>query len=61
MNKQSELLNRRDAAVYIGVSVSSLERWEKAGRGPRITVFGQRKMYRRDDLDEYRCRGEQGR
>jgi hypothetical protein len=53
-----ELLNRKDAAAYLKVSVSSLERWEKAGIGPRITRIGRRPKYRRRDLDDYLSRGE---
>jgi len=59
MSKPDDLLNRREAAAYLGRSVSSLERWERAGIGPKITVFGKRKMYLRRDLDDYRRKGEQ--
>jgi len=57
MNKPDDLLTRREAAAYLGRSVSSLERWEKAGIGPKITVFGKRKMYLRRDLEDYRRKG----
>lgn len=59
MAEQQELLSRRDAAAYLSVSVSTLERWASHGIGPRITWIGRRPKYRRSDLNEYLRRGEQ--
>ncbi len=59
MSAPDDLLTQREAAAYLGVSISSLERWRAKGIGPKVTWFGARPRYRRSDLDTYRRKGEQ--
>jgi hypothetical protein len=58
MSAPHDLLSQAAAARYLGVSVSSLERWRAQGIGPKVTWIGRRPKYRRRDLDEYATRGE---
>ena len=46
-----ELLNRREAADFLRVGMSTLERYTREGRGPRpIHLSSRRVVYRRADL-----------
>ena len=47
------LLNRVEAAKYIGVSISSLAHWRALGRGPAYRVIGQSSYYSLADLDDW--------
>jgi hypothetical protein len=53
----SELPKRRirtkDAAAYIGLSKSSLEKFRVTARGPAYAVLGRVVVYDVDDLDAY--------
>lgn len=46
------LLTRKDAARYLGVSVSTLARWAMQGTGPAYSKAGQVR-YRLSDLDAF--------
>lgn len=46
-------LNRKDAATYLGVSVSTLARWGMLRMGPPFLKIGKFARYRISDLDEY--------
>ncbi|TAA11258.1 DNA-binding protein [Pseudoxanthomonas winnipegensis] len=48
-----ERLTGNDAAKYLGLSKSTLEKMRHEGRGPRYLKIGGRVFYRRPDLDEY--------
>ena len=48
-----ELLNRSDAAVYLGVSQSTLARWAVERIGPRYHKIGRRVRYRSSDLRDF--------
>lgn len=45
-----DLLTRAEAALVIGVSVSSMNQWSMAGRGPRFVRLGKSTYYKRSDL-----------
>jgi excisionase family DNA binding protein len=60
MGQQRALLSRAEAARYLDVSVSTLERWAAKGIGPKITTIGRRPKYRVEDLDAYLREGEPG-
>lgn len=51
------LLNRAQAADYLGVCVSTLRRWYFQGRGPQAVKTGDRRQsriyYPRDELDRW--------
>ena len=42
-----------DAAAFLGLSTSTLEKMRSEGRGPRYVKLGGRVFYRRADLDAY--------
>ncbi len=57
MNKQQsqdrlsdEWLSRTEAAAHLGITVSTLYRWETLRIGPPFAVIGGRKRYRLDAI-----------
>ena len=53
-NVVSPLLNRREAAAYLGLQPQTLAAWASAGRYTLPFVrIGSRVMYRRTDLDNF--------
>lgn len=50
---QKELLSRREAATALGVSIYSLGRWARDGKGPRYFWVGGRVKYAAADLDDF--------
>ena len=58
-NNQSRVLHEREAAGYIGMSVSFLQKDRMNGRlegrtpGPRYAKLGKRVVYFREDLDAW--------
>jgi predicted DNA-binding transcriptional regulator AlpA len=53
IQKHDERLRVRDAADYIGLSISTLAKWRITGFGPRYIKAGARVLYDRADLDEW--------
>ena len=54
MNTQhSPLLNRADAAAYIGLATGTLDRWRTEGRGPSYAKVGGVVRYRLTALDKF--------
>jgi hypothetical protein len=49
----SQLIHEQDAAVRLGVSISTLRRWRRAGTGPRFVRFSRLVFYRPEDLDNF--------
>jgi predicted DNA-binding transcriptional regulator AlpA len=47
------LLNERDAAALLGVSVRSLQAWRQRGEGPVYVKLGRLVRYRPADLDAF--------
>ena len=43
--------NTRAAAIYLGLSPRTLEKWRLTGQGPPYTKRGRRCLYRLEDLD----------
>jgi len=43
--------NRRAAALYLGLSPRTLEKWRLTGQGPLYTKRGRRCVYRLEYLD----------
>jgi hypothetical protein len=43
--------NTRAAAIYLGLSPRTLEKWRLTGQGPPYTKCGRRCLYRLEDLD----------
>ena len=48
-----EFLSTRKAAAALGLSPRTLDRYRETGAGPAYHRFGQRIVYRRDDLDAW--------
>ncbi len=48
------LLTERDLAVYLGLSLPTLQRQRAAGTGPRFIQLSERRIaYRRSDVDAW--------
>ena len=45
--------NTRAAALYLGFSPRTLEKWRMTGQGPSYTKRGRRCLYRLEDLDAW--------
>jgi excisionase family DNA binding protein len=45
--------SRREAAKYLGVSVSTLARWASLKQGPSYYLVGAKARYRYFDLDQF--------
>jgi hypothetical protein len=56
-------MTRKNAALYLGVSVKTLAHWAMQGKGPVAIYIGRRAYYRREALDAFIangvCRGGQ--
>ena len=50
---EQSYVNTRQAAVYLGLSTSTLNRYRVGGEGPAFHRFGSRVLYHRDDLDAW--------
>jgi len=49
-----QLINEKEAAVYIGHSVRALQNWRVRGGGPKFVKISARSIrYRRCDLNEW--------
>lgn len=48
-------MNVRQAAQYLGVSKSWLDKKRVEGGGPHFVKLGRRIVYEREDLDAYAC------
>jgi hypothetical protein len=49
----SPLLVEKDAALFLNLSVRTLQNWRVSGRGPCFVKIGRRVQYRLADLEEY--------
>ncbi|HVT16378.1 MAG TPA: helix-turn-helix domain-containing protein [Thermoanaerobaculia bacterium] len=49
----SPLLGEKDAALFLNLSVKTLQNWRVSGRGPSFVKIGRRVQYRLTDLEEY--------
>lgn len=47
------VLNTRDAARYLGLAVSTLNKWRCHGGGPEFLKLGRAVRYRQQDLDAF--------
>lgn len=52
-NPPFEIMSPKEAAEYIGRSVSTLREWRKSGEGPPWIRRGRIIEYRRDKIDEW--------
>ncbi len=52
--------NTRAAALYLGLSPRTLEKWRLTGQGPPYTKGGRRCLYRLEDLDVWAEAGMRG-
>ncbi|WP_369026386.1 helix-turn-helix transcriptional regulator [Qipengyuania sp. RANM35] len=49
----SPLLNREEAAHYLGISFSTLARWAMLGKGPAFHKIGRQARYKISELDAF--------
>jgi hypothetical protein len=58
--KQSEKPNRnqKEAARYLGMSVSKLQQLHKEGAGPRRSTIGRTHYYKEEDLEAFLAKHE---
>jgi excisionase family DNA binding protein len=47
------ILSEKEAAAYLGVSLSTIRRWRRGKLGPAFFKFGDILRYRRSALDEF--------
>lgn len=47
------LLTTAEAARYLGLATSTLNKWRVYGYGPAFVKLGRAVRYRKDDLDRY--------
>lgn len=60
MNEVKTTLSRKEAAVYLGVHVSTIDRWAKAGILPSFKPPGMRRvLYNKEQLDKVMMEGMQ--
>lgn len=53
MNEAKATLSRKEAATYLGVHVSTIDRWAKAGILPSFKPPGMRRvLYKKELLDK---------
>lgn len=49
----SALLNKKEAAAYLGLSKLTLEKWQREKRGPTYYKIGKLVKYKTEDLDAF--------
>jgi predicted DNA-binding transcriptional regulator AlpA len=47
------MLNEKQTAEALGVSVAALRKWRFQGRGPAYIKLGKLVRYRREDIDQW--------
>jgi hypothetical protein len=52
-NLKEPLITEGEAAILLRVSMSSLRRWRREGRGPVYRKIARTVRYRPDDLSEF--------
>lgn len=50
---QKAVLTTSEAASYLGLAVSTLNKWRCYGEGPQFIKLGRAVRYRRDALERY--------
>ncbi len=53
MSNEESLMDTRQAAAYLSVSVRCVEQWRFKKRGPRYVKIEGSVRYRRSDLDDF--------
>lgn len=51
--RQTIILTTRQAAQYLGLSMSTLNKWRCYGFGPKYLKLGRAVRYRLEELDRY--------
>jgi len=50
---EPKFLNERQVATFLGISVSTLQRWRLLGTGPRFRKFAGSVRYSLADIDRF--------
>ena len=51
-------VNQQEAASLLGVHYTTLRRWERQGKGPKVYRLEGLPRYRRQELEELKPQGE---
>lgn len=54
------ILTTPEAAAYLGLAISTLNKWRCYGEGPQFVKLGRAVRYRQDDLDHFIESGMRG-
>ncbi len=54
-----QMLTVKQAAQYLGITTATLQRRIKSGSGPTHYKFGNRMLFKRDDVMSYKSAGRQ--
>ena len=52
-NTEQLAVNQRRAAYLLDLDVSTLRRWDREGKGPKVIRLGKLVRYRRCDLEKF--------
>jgi excisionase family DNA binding protein len=55
-----KIINTREAAEYLGLTESTLEKWRCYGTGPRFCKVGRSVRYRMADIEKYLTENTKG-
>ena len=50
---QKVVLTTSEAAAFLGLAISTLNKWRCYGEGPQFIKLGRAVRYRQDDLEHY--------
>jgi len=50
---QRTVLTTTEAAAYLGLAISTLNKWRCYGEGPHFIKLGRAVRYKREDLDSF--------
>ncbi len=54
-HQMGEILDTKQAAVFLGLRPGTLAVWRMEGRGPGYVKLGKRVVYRRDALERFQA------
>jgi predicted DNA-binding transcriptional regulator AlpA len=52
-NNTNRLMNEKEVAAHLAVSVATIRRWRLLGQGPKATKLGGLVRYKPSDVEEF--------
>jgi excisionase family DNA binding protein len=52
-SSKATFLSEKEAAIYLGISLSTIRRWRKTADGPKFYRHGNVLRYRQEALEEF--------